>query len=497
MYLSQLITAKHDVELTGPDDPVVTDIVVNPACAGPGSMYVAALLTMSFDGHDHLRAAIDKGPAVIVARSPRPAKLSPAVTWCQAGSPDSILGEALSRWHGRPSEALEVLAVTGTNGKTTTTFMLRAILEQTGHVPATIGTLGAHWRGEHRPIPRPFTTPPAPILQPLLAELVEAGVSHVAMEATNHALAIGRMVGTRVRVGGFTNLSRDHLDFHGDIGSYRDAKQRLFHDFAQSACFNIDDSTGRSFASAYSRTKLTVSQVATASADLVAQRVELGLTKTSAWLATPWGRHRLVLPLLGRHNLENALVALGMAVLGGVPLESAIAALAQVSAPRGRGQWVPGSRRVIVDYAHTPEALARVLDELRPHTTGRLITVFGAGGDRDGGKRAQMGAAVAERAELVFVTTDNPRDEQPEDIARQIVAGMSGAARHHVELDRRAAIRRAIEAAEVHDIVLIAGKGHEAQLELDARCVAHDDFEIARELMRSSPRPASAVEVAR
>ncbi len=483
MRLSRLIsTTGPDLRITGPHDPEISAIVVDPGEVKPGSMFVAALLTKEFDGHHHLQEVIKRRATVIVARPPRPPGLSHEITWCRSDRPDVILGESLAVWHGHPSKKLDVLAVTGTNGKTTVCALLEAILRTAGHEPATIGTLGIHWSEKHRKLPPPYSTPTAQILQPLLSELLQEGVSHIAMEATNHALAIGRMAGTRVKTGGFTNLSRDHLDYHGDMKAYRDSKWKLFGDIAGRACFNIDDPVGQEFASEYRGTKLTVS-LKSSTADLHLEQIESKTMSSSARLCTPWGTHQLNLPLFGSHNLENALVALGMAALNDIPLDRIIEGLSNADAPHGRCQWVGG--RIMIDYAHTPEALARILDELRKQTTSRLICVFGAGGDRDKGKRAEMGAVAAERADLAIVTTDNPRNEEPESIVRDIMTGIPNNANYLIEPNRRRSIARAIKEARRDDIVLIAGKGHEVHLQIGDRQIPHNDPEIVRELLSS------------
>lgn len=480
-----VVPEEHGVWASGPPDPSLSGILVDPDHVRPGCLYVAAYLKRSFDGHDHIEEAIERGAHVIVARTKRPSDLDPRITWWQTDDPNTLLGKCLAASYQHPGEDLEILAVTGTNGKTTVTYLLASILEEAGHVPAIIGTLGVRWKETTRLIPPPFTTPIAPILQPLLDELRAAEVSHVAIEATSHSLATGRLAGTRVRVGGFTNLSHDHLDFHGSMEGYGDAKGRLFSDLAERACFNRDDAFGRELAARYRGEKLTVS-LASAAGDLGLEQIDTQLHHSTARLCTPWGSRSLMLPIFGTHNLENALVALGMALLAGISLDHGVAALARAVAPRGRCQWIEGQRRVMVDYAHTPDALSRVLGNLRAVVEGRLICVFGAGGDRDQDKRAVMGTVAAREADLSIVTTDNPRDEAPEAIVAGIVAGIPKGRAYRIEPDRKAAIALAIEQAGPDDVVLIAGKGHETHIVRAGQRLPHDDLEVAQALVAST-----------
>ena len=332
--------------------------------------------------------------------------------------------------------------------------------------------------------PSIFTTPLADELQSLLADMRDIGCSHVVLEASSHGLAMHRMAGVDVAVGGFTNLSRDHIDYHQSMEAYRDAKAALFQGFARAACFNLDDETGRAFCEAFAGPKRTVSVAGARDADLSVRELECTLEGSRVGLQGRGAALDVIeLPLVGRHNVENALVALGMAELAGVPREVGLVALAGVSAAPGRLESVPGPRHVLVDYAHTPDALANVLEVLRPLTAGRLICVFGAGGDRDRGKRPQMGAVVARLADLPVVTSDNPRGEDPQAIIDAVVAGMPAEGARIVEADRRLAIERAVAQAGPEDLVLIAGKGHEPYQIVGTERLDFDDRLVAAEAL--------------
>jgi UDP-N-acetylmuramoyl-L-alanyl-D-glutamate--2,6-diaminopimelate ligase len=450
--------AALDAVVAGGGEAVVTSVVSDSRDVTAGSVFVA-LRGQGVDGHKYIGAALAHGAVAVVAENDAPEDLAADVAWVRVPSTSQALGPLASAYWGRPSESLVVLAVTGTNGKTSVTWLVEQVLLFAGQAPGVLGTVEIRFAGQRRATQ--FTTPPADMLQATLAEFRDAGCTHAVMEASSHGLVQGRLGGTRVAVGGFTNLTRDHLDYHGTFAAYRDAKRRLFTEGAQAGCFNVDDDAGREFSSEFAGPKLTVSASGAPGADLSAHDVRCSMDGATATLATPEGPKTLRLRLLGRHNVENALVALGMARLAGVSLDLALEALAGASAPPGRLERVAGDRAVVVDYAHTPDALDNVLSALRPLVAGRLICVFGAGGDRDPGKRPEMARAVARLSDLAIVTSDNPRTESPEAIVAAVVAGMPEGARFEAVVDRREAIDRAIAQAGPDDLVLIAGKGHE------------------------------------
>ncbi len=466
----------------------------------PGVLFVSRLgggdaATARARREKHLREALAKGAtAVMRALDPEAAALAvPTI-----GVPEERLREAIgvvaSAVHGHPSFAIEVLGVTGTNGKTTTTWLLGGALDElakerarlaaggadapTAALPdcAVIGTVEARLGEERRTTAH--TTPEGDELARLLAWARDRGAKHAALEVSSHALEQARLSGTRMRVAAFTNLTQDHLDYHGSMEAYFEAKARLFEELEPGAAVVcVDDDWGAMLASRVRGPLLRVSARGDADAEISPVSAECDARGIRATVATPKGNVLLESRLLGAHNLQNLLVALG--VLIAIDVEPAAAARALGLAPAVPGRLELASSPdddllVLVDYAHTPDALARVLATLRGVVgAGRLLCVFGCGGDRDATKRAPMGAAVAAGADLAFVTSDNPRTEDPLSIVDAVLGGLGdlrrlpvdelvGADRGaFVELDRAAAVGRAIDAARPGDVVLIAGKGHE------------------------------------
>jgi UDP-N-acetylmuramoyl-L-alanyl-D-glutamate--2,6-diaminopimelate ligase len=380
--------------------------------------------------------------------------------------PRSVLGELAAAVYGHPSDRLRVIGVTGTSGKTTTTYLVEAGLRSAERVAGLIGTVGVRIDGRDQP--SGLTTPEAPDLQALLAVMVEQGVDTVVMEVSSHALTLGRVDGVQFEVGGFTNLSRDHLDFHPTMQDYFDAKARLFdpesRTHASISVICIDDDAGRAMA------RLAHHPVSVSATGRDAdwrvetiETVELGAQEFVA--ADPAGvHHGLRVGLPGRYNVANCLLAVALLDAVGVSPEQAAPGLRSATVP---GRLEPIDRGqgflALVDYAHKPGALRAVLETLRAQGSGRLAVVFGAGGNRDPGKREPMGRVAAELADLVVVTDDNPRDEEPAAIRAAIMAGAQGGPAQVIEIgDRREAIDHAVAWARPGDVVLIAGKGHEA-----------------------------------
>ena len=408
--------------------------------------------------------------------------------------PRSVLGEIAAAVYGRPSERLAVVGVTGTSGKTTTTYLIEAGLRSAGRTVGLIGTVGLRINGED--IPSALTTPEAPALQALLAAMAERGVDTVVMEVSSHALTLGRVDGIHFAVAGFTNLSRDHLDFHPTMEAYFEAKARLFDPawplHARRAVVCVDDDAGRAMAHRADAavTVSTKGRPADWRAEAVTARAaerRNSLRSTPPVFTTGWASR-----LPGDYNVANCLVALAILDAIGVSPEQACAGLRHTQVP-GRLEQIDRGQDflALVDYAHKPGALHEVLRTLRP-PGGRLAVVFGAGGDRDPGKRAQMGRAAAELADLVVVTDDNPRSEDPAAIRREILSGAAeagGAPRWSRSADRRAAIEHAVAWAAAGDVVLIAGKGHETGQTRDGHTQPFDDrVELAAALRGASRR---------
>ncbi|WP_313676760.1 UDP-N-acetylmuramoyl-L-alanyl-D-glutamate--2,6-diaminopimelate ligase [Mycolicibacterium sp.] len=491
----------------GLPDVRICGVTLRAQDAAPGDLF-AALPGGTAHGAEFTAAALESG-AVAVFTDPDGAATihrllgDPApVPVLVHSSPRAVLGRLAAEVYGRPSERLTVLGVTGTSGKTTTTHLIEAGLRAAGRTVGMIGTVGVRIAGTD--VPSALTTPEAPALQALLAVMLEAGVDTAVMEVSSHALELGRVDGIRFTVGGFTNLSRDHLDFHPTMAAYFDAKAKLFDPaspvHAVSAVVCVDDDAGRAMA-ARAETAVTLSAEGRPADWTVEDVVELdsGLQEFTA--VDPAGvRHRLRIALPGRYNVANALLALAMLDTVGISPEQA--------SPGLRGATVPGRLELVdrgqdflavVDYAHKPGALQAVLETLR-RPDGRLAVVFGAGGNRDAGKREPMGEVAAELADLVVVTDDNPRDEDPAAIRAAILAGaVAGAARARgthptsrdvevVEMaDRRAAISYAVGWARRGDVVVIAGKGHESGQTGGGQTRPFDDRdELAHALERMS-----------
>ncbi|MFZ0228856.1 MAG: UDP-N-acetylmuramoyl-L-alanyl-D-glutamate--2,6-diaminopimelate ligase [Mycobacterium sp.] len=448
-------------------DPRITGVTLRAQDVRPGDLF-AALSGASTHGARFDADAIERGAVAVLTDAAGLAELGDdagAVPVLVHPEPRSVLGELAATVYGRPSEHLAVVGVTGTSGKTTTTYLVEAGLRSAGRSVGLIGTVGLRIDGVD--IPSTLTTPEAPALQALLAVMVERGVDTVVMEVSSHALTLGRVDGTHFAVGGFTNLSRDHLDFHPTMEDYFEAKARLFDPAsplrAGRAVVCVDDDAGHAMANRVDAA-ITVSAQGRP-ADWRAEDVtaEAGAQEFTA--VDPAGvHHRMGIALPGGYNIANCLVALAICDAIGVSPEQASAGLRHTQVP-GRLERIDRGQDflALVDYAHKPGALREVLHAVR-RPSGRLAVVFGAGGDRDPGKRAPMGRIAAGLADLVVVTDDNPRSEDPAAIRREILAGAAeaGTAAQVVEIgDRREAIDHAVAWAAAGDVVLIAGKGHE------------------------------------
>lgn len=441
------------------------------------------------DGRTHIAAAIAAGAASIVWE---PSGFVWPAEWRvpQLAVPDlKSLAPALAAvWYAQPSQSLWMTGVTGTNGKTSVAQWLAAAFTELGRKTATVGTLGNGFPGELASTSH--TTPDAVSLQRLLAGFRDQGAAGVAMEVSSHGLDQGRVEGVAFDVAVFTNLSRDHLDYHGDMQRYGAAKAKLFQwPGLKAAVINADDALGAQLLADMQGGSARVLGYGLHAGALRAERLHADRYGLHLEIVSPWGRGELHSPLLGEFNAYNLLAALGALLLSDEPLDSALAALANMQPVAGRMQRVEAEATaptVIVDFAHTPDALEKVLTALKPLTSGRLICVFGCGGGRDIGKRPLMGAAVAAHADHAIVTSDNPRNEDPAHIVAGILAGMPP--NQTVELDRRSAIRNAILAAAANDIVVLAGKGHEDYQEVHG--VKHPFSDLAEARLALTERSA-------
>ena len=454
-------------------DPEVTQVTGDSREVRPGALFFA-LPGARADGHDFAAEAARKGAVAVVAE--RPVACSPAALLL-APSSRRAMALASANLLGRPGDALELVGVTGTNGKTTVAWLVEACAREAGLPVGLLGTVVHRWPGTERPAAH--TTPESTTIQGMLAEMRQAGARAVVMEVSSHALAMERVAGLRFKVAGFTNLTRDHLDFHGDMDRYFAAKRRLFLEHLAPdgvAVVNARDGAGARLADQLGPGRRVWRYGVRADDPLRAEEVAFGLDGIRAVLATPAGPVGLTSPLVGTHNLENLLCAAGMALGLGIPPDAVGRALSRSAGAPGRLERVQNKGiAVFVDYAHTDDALVRALSALRALSPRRLVCVFGCGGDRDRGKRPLMARAAAAGADLVVVTSDNPRGEDPAAIIAEIVPGLeaSGSSRlsadaarrgtpgYLVEPDRRAAIALAVSCAQSGDAVLVAGKGHE------------------------------------
>ncbi len=457
----------------------VTDLAYDAHLVTPGTLF-ACVPGRRADGHDFAPDAVERGAAALLVERPLDLPVPQLVV------ADARLAMALAAdvFFGRPTRELEVAGVTGTNGKTTTAFLLYAILAAEGRRPGLLGTVEMRIGGERRAVTR--TTPEAIDLQRTFREMLDAGDRSCAMEASSHASELKRLVGTRFRALVFTNLSQDHLDFHGTLEAYYEAKRRLFTEpdvdgNRPPAVVNVGDAHGRQLAQELRGLDVRVLTFGLAGdADVRPEALELTPSATSFRAAGLAVRPRL----RGRFNVENVLAAIAASRLLEIEDDAIVRGIEHVAGVPGRFETVDAGQpfAVLVDYAHTPEALENVLAEARRLTAGRLICVFGCGGDRDRAKRSLMGEVVSRLADRAIVTSDNPRSEEPLAIIEEILAGMSGD--EGVEPDRAAAIARAIGEADDGDVVVIAGKGHEQGQELRDRTIPFDDREVARDALR-------------
>jgi UDP-N-acetylmuramoyl-L-alanyl-D-glutamate--2,6-diaminopimelate ligase len=470
-----------------PDSPEISALAYDSRRVQSGALFFC-VPGYERDGHDFAAQAVAGGAAALVVERP----LGLGVPEVLVGSVRVAMGPLAARFYGEPTSRLRVLGVTGTNGKTTTAHLVCALLEATGERCGLLGTVESRVAGERRVASR--TTPEAIDLQGDFRAMLDAGESSCAMEVSSHALALGRTDCVRFAAAIFTNLTQDHLDFHETMEDYFQAKRRLFVPPAPQpkpgiAIVNVDDPYGRRLAE---ELEGVLTFAIDTEADYRARDVQIELGGTYLRLDTPAGTYSLSLGLPGRFNVANALGALAAAHALGGDLDTLLAALERGVHVPGRLEPVDAGQdfAVLVDYAHTPDSLQNVLSTAHEVTRGRVICVFGAGGDRDRGKRPLMGAIGAQLADVLLVTSDNPRSEDPQTIIAEIMQGAIraerplGAPEVACEVDRRAAIERAVSLAHEGDVLVIAGKGHEQGQELaEGVKVPFDDVTVAREAL--------------
>ena len=489
MLLKTLLPAAATRAVVGPLDRSVESIAYDSRRVQKNCLFVA-LRGEKSDGHQFIDQAIERGATVIVAE--REAQQGP-VTWVQVADTRAALADLSAAFYDRPARRLKMAAVTGTNGKTTTTFLIKHICENAGLRCGLIGTV--RYEIGERVLPAVRTTPFALELQELLAQIVNAGCKAAAMEVSSHALAQERTRGLEWDVAVFTNLTQDHLDFHGTMENYFDAKVKLFTDLAQQqhkkkavAVVNIDDRYGEKLIDRLAKDFPVVTYGMSARADFRASNYRPEFAGTSYQLDARGKSYLVRVPLIGRFNVSNSLAALAAANSLGINLRDAILSLAKSPQVPGRLEAVAAKRQfqVFVDYAHTPDALLNVLKTCRELSPRKLIVVFGCGGDRDRQKRPLMARAADENADFSIITSDNPRKEDPEAIIAEVEKGFRSE-RYEKITERAAAIARAISLAQPRDIVVIAGKGHEAYQEFADYTVPFDDLQVARRALESLP----------
>lgn len=456
-------------------DVLVSDVTHDSRQAGPGTLFVA-VRGETVDGHGYASGAVRSGsPALCVEHS-----IGAGVPEIVVSDTRAALGVLSAEVHDNPSRSLSVVGVTGTNGKTTVTHYLESIAADAGTRTGLIGTILT--RIEDETIESIHTTPEAPDFQRLLARMRDRGVEMVAAEVSSHALELGRVASTEFAVAAFTNLTQDHLDFHGDMYRYRKAKQRLFEEYrVGTAVINVDDETGMKIASGYRGALLTVGS----KGDVGHGPISPVGGGSAFTLRTPHGSADVVAPVMGGFNVDNAIVAASCALAIGLDLDAVVNGLHTLRGVPGRFEVVSGEDpiTVVVDYAHTPEGISAAIRAARGSEPGRVIALFGAGGDRDREKRPLMGAAACE-ADLAIVTSDNPRSEEPEEIIGEVTAGLVEGTESVVESDRATAIGIAIDRAKPGDVVLVLGRGHEPTQEIAGTRVPFDDRLVARDALR-------------
>ena len=481
MELERLIAALAPEAVLGQEPVQVRDLAYDARAVTAGAAFFCVPGEHA-DGHDFAAQAVENGAVALVVE--RPLELPPhqsAVPQLVVADARSSMAVAADAFFGEPTKELEVAGVTGTNGKTTTAFLLHAILDAAGRQPGLLGTIECRVGGEPRQVVR--TTPEAIDLQRLFREMLDAGDRSVALEASSHASALHRLARVRFDVLVFTNLTQDHLDFHGTMDEYYGAKRRLFTGAAPPpAAVNVGDEWGRQLAAELAETRRAPLVTFGFADDADIRPEELVLDATGARFRA--GGVELRTSLRGRFNVENVLGAVAAAQLLDVDDEELAAGVAALTGVPGRFEAIDEGQpfTVLVDYAHTPDSLDNVLRAAREVAAGRVLVLFGAGGDRDRGKRPLMGKVAVDLADVVVVTSDNPRSEEPLAIIQDVLQGTGTDV--EIDPDRRSAIRRVLALAEEGDVVVIAGKGHEQGQEVGAEKLPFDDRAVAREALR-------------
>ena len=477
MRLRELLEGMEVISQTISPDTEITHVCVDSRATQKGSLFVAVPGNRCDGGH-YARQAVDRGTVCVVCQS----ELPPDLPWVKVRDARLALSQLACRWYGHPSRQLTMLGVTGTNGKTTVTYLLRHILQRTGMKTGLIGTV-QNIVGEQT-LPAQRTTPDALQIQQLLSAMTKNGCSHAVMEVSSHALDQHRAEGIDFAVGIFTNLTEDHLDYHGTMGCYCDAKAKLFQMSRMGVCNADDPWTERLLAGASCP---SVYYGIHNPAEVWAEDIFLHSRSVDFTVCTARTRTPVHLGVPGRFSVYNALGAIAACGELGIPPEECAAALATFPGVAGRMEVVPTPGKpytLLIDYAHTPDALENVLKTVRGFAQNRVIAVFGCGGDREREKRPLMGHIAGKLADLTIITSDNPRTEEPMAIIRDILPGIAGAEdKYIVEPDRRGAIALAMGRAAAGDVIVLCGKGHETYQEIGDKTIPMDEREIVRSLL--------------
>jgi len=480
MTLQELLGDIETVEITGDTSCEITGIVYDSRRVEPGFLFVA-LHGEKDDGSTYIEDAVQRGAAAVVSQTP--CAFGGGFPCIQVIDARLALARLAGTFHGHPAARLCTIGITGTNGKTTVSFMLREIFKAAGRRPGLLGTV--RYEIGDRVLPASRTTPEAPDLQSMFAQMDRAGCDSAMMEVSSHALAQHRVEGILYDAAIFTNLTQDHLDYHGTLEEYFNVKSRLFNQVRRFAVINCDDLWGCRLLNDKKFLAGRVSYGFQEGAQVRGSSAVTDAHGSRMHVQSPWGDADVALQLIGRFNLYNALAAFAAAAALGIPIDRIVKALAEMQCVPGRLEAVPNTKgkRVFVDYAHTDDALLNVLETLREITSGRLVVVFGCGGNRDKGKRPLMGKVAARLADYSIITNDNPRNEVPEKIAADITAGFDSERKYEIVLDRKAAIARGLELISKKDVLLVAGKGHETYQEFNGAISPFDDREAVREAL--------------
>lgn len=479
MTLQHLLCGIDTLETTGDLSCEITSIEYDSRRVTPGALFVA-LPGGQVDGAIYIEEAARRGAVAVVAQTA--CALGGHFPCVQVANARFAMALLAGTFYGHPAARLCPVGITGTNGKTTVSFMLREIFKAAGRRPGLLGTV--RYEIGERVLPASRTTPEAPDIQSMIFQMDRSGCDSVIMEISSHALDQYRVEGLLFDVGVFTNLTQDHLDYHGTLEEYFEVKSRLFSQVRRHSIINRDDPWGRRLL-AEGVAVDAISYGFEEGAQVRGFHAETHAKGSQMRVESPWGDVEISLQLIGRFNLYNALAALATAAALDIPLETIRKALAEMENVPGRLEAVGTSKhkRIFVDYAHTDDALSNVLTALREITPGRLVVVFGCGGNRDTGKRRLMGEVASRLADYSVITNDNPRNEVPEEISADIAAGFDSERKYETILDRRAAIARGIELIGKKDVLLIAGKGHETVQEVGGAIFPFDDRETVRELL--------------